>query len=256
MPNALYYGDNLAVLRESIASDSVDLIYLDPPFNSQATYNVLFRSPTGERSQAQIEAFVDTWHWGQEAEDAFDQVMMSGSTDAADMLRALRGVLGDNDTMAYLAMMAVRLIELRRVLKPAGSLYLHCDPTASHYLRILLDAVFGNDRFLNELIWKRSSAHNHAKRFAPVHDTIFFYAKGSTYTWNQARQPIPRETIDAWYNNIEPETGRRFNRADLTGAGVRTGSSGALWRGVDVTAKLQPRFKAASGFRLGVEPTR
>ena len=110
MANALYYGDNLRVLRESIASDSVDLIYLDPPFNSQATYNVLFRSPAGARSQAQIEAFEDTWHWGQEAEDAFDQVLRSGNTNAADLLRAMRSVLGENDMMAYLAMMAIRLL--------------------------------------------------------------------------------------------------------------------------------------------------
>ncbi|MGC2413048.1 MAG: DNA methyltransferase [Stellaceae bacterium] len=234
------------MLRESIASESVDLIYLDPPFNSQANYNVLFRSPAGMQSQAQIEAFEDTWHWGQEAEDAFDQVLRSGNTNAADLLRAMRSFLGENDMMAYLAMMAVRLIELHRVLKPTGSLYLHCDPTASHYLRILLDAVFGNASFLNELIWKRSSAHNSAKRFAPVHDTILYYAKGSSHTWNQARQPIPQETIDALYNNVETKTGRRFNRADLTGAGVRTGSSGAVWRGVDVTAK--GRHWAIPGF--------
>ncbi len=135
MANALYYGDNLRVLRDSIASESVDLIYLDPPFNSQATYNVLFRPPAGAQSQAQIEAFEDTWHWGQEAEDAFDQVLHSGNTNAADLLRAMRSFLGENDMMAYLAMMAVRLIELHRVLKPTGSLYLHCDPTASHYLK-------------------------------------------------------------------------------------------------------------------------
>lgn len=139
MTNALYYGDNLAVLRESIASESVDLVYLDPPFNSNANYNVLFKSLAGAGSQAQIEAFEDTWHWGQEAEDAFDQVMRSGNTDASELLRAMRKFLGDSDMMAYLAMMAVRLLELHRVLKPTGSLYLHCDPTASHYLKITLD---------------------------------------------------------------------------------------------------------------------
>jgi site-specific DNA-methyltransferase (adenine-specific) len=147
MANALYYGDNLDVLRDSIASESVDLIYLDPPFNSQANYNVLFRSPAGMQSQAQIEAFEDTWHWGQEAEDAFDQVLRSGNTNAADLLRAMRSFLGENDMMAYLAMMAVRLIELHRVLKPTGSLYLHCDPTASHYLKTVLDAIFGPTNF-------------------------------------------------------------------------------------------------------------
>ncbi len=129
--NALYYGDNLAVLRDSIATESVDLIYLDPPFNSNASYNVLFRAPDGVRSQAQIEAFDDTWHWTTDgAELAFDEVMHGAHSDAGILLRAMRAALGENDMMAYLAMMAVRLIELHRVLKPTGSIYLHCDPTA------------------------------------------------------------------------------------------------------------------------------
>ena len=122
MTNHLYYGDNLKVLRDEIADESVDLIYLDPPFNSNASYNVLFRSPAGDQSAAQIEAFDDTWHWGDEAEAAFQEVRRSGHTDAATMLEAMRSFLGMNDMMAYLAMMAVRLVELHRVLKPAGSL--------------------------------------------------------------------------------------------------------------------------------------
>lgn len=142
--NHLYYGDNLTVLR-GMAGESVDLIYLDPPFNSNAGYNVLFKAPDGSGSAAQIEAFDDTWHWNDSAEAAFQDVLRSGNGAAAEMLRAMRSFLGENDMMAYLAMMAVRLIELHRVLKPTGSLYLHCDPTASHYLKILLDAVFGED---------------------------------------------------------------------------------------------------------------
>jgi site-specific DNA-methyltransferase (adenine-specific) len=136
MGNHLYYGDNLTVLREQIRESSVDLIYLDPPFNSNASYNVLFKRPTGSGSAAQIEAFDDTWHWNDSAEEAFGDVVRSGNAAAATMLRAMRSFLGDNDMMAYLAMMAVRLIELHRVLKPTGSLYLHCDPTASHYLKL------------------------------------------------------------------------------------------------------------------------
>ncbi|MFZ1413693.1 MAG: DNA methyltransferase [Defluviicoccus sp.] len=146
MANYLYYGNNLEILRKYIADNSVDLIYLDPPFNSQATYNVLFRAPTGQQSQAQIEAFEDTWHWNEQAERAFDEVMESGNTDAAEMLRAMRAFLKENDVMAYITMMAVRLLELHRVLKPTGSLYLHCDPTASHYLKIVMDAIFGADK--------------------------------------------------------------------------------------------------------------
>ncbi|MGH9548281.1 MAG: DNA methyltransferase, partial [Terriglobales bacterium] len=143
MTNALYFGDNLEVLRESIKDESVDLIYLDPPFNSNAAYNVLFRTPKGHESEAQIEAFDDTWHWGKNAEAAFAELMHQPNTAVAEVVRALRSVLGENDMMAYLAMMAIRLIELHRVLKTNGSLYLHCDPTASHYLKIVLDRVFG-----------------------------------------------------------------------------------------------------------------
>jgi site-specific DNA-methyltransferase (adenine-specific) len=146
--NHLYYGDNLKVLRDSIRDESVDLIYLDPPFNSNASYNVLFKGPAGADSAAQIEAFDDTWHWNDSAEAAFGDVVRSGNAAAATMLRAIRSFLGDNDMMAYLAMMAVRLIELHRVLKPIGSLYLHCDPTASHY-QILLDVVFGDRKLKN-----------------------------------------------------------------------------------------------------------
>ena len=185
MPNHLYYGDNLDILRAEIKEESVDLIYLDPPFNSQATYNVLFRAPTGERSQAQIEAFEDTWHWNESAERAFDEVVHSGNTYAAEMLRAMRSFLNENDVMAYLTMMAIRLLELHRVLKSTGSLYLHCDPTTSHYLKILLDAVFSPSNFRNEITWKRTSAHSSAKRYGPNADTIFFYSKTNNYCWIQ-----------------------------------------------------------------------
>jgi site-specific DNA-methyltransferase (adenine-specific) len=151
MGNKLFYGDNLGVLREHVRDESVDLIYLDPPFNSDASYNVLFKAPSGERSKAQIEAFEDTWHWNDSAELAFDEVLKSQHSDAATMLRAMRSALGENDMMAYLAMMSIRLIELHRVLKETGSIYLHCDPTASHYLKILMDSIFGNKQLQNEI---------------------------------------------------------------------------------------------------------
>src|ERR1700676_448325 len=153
--NTLYYGDNLTVLRNEVANESIDLIYLDPPFNSQASYNVLFKSTSGERSQAQIEAFGDTWHWGEQAENAFDEVMKGNNTNTAELLRALRAFLKENDMMAYLCMMAVRLLELQRVLKQTGSIYLHCDPTASHHLKLLMDSVFAPWNFRTEIIWKR-----------------------------------------------------------------------------------------------------
>ena len=218
MPNALYYGDNLDVLRESVASASVDLVYLDPPFNSNANYNVLFRSPAGAGSQAQIEAFEDTWHWGAEAEAAFDQVMRWGGTGPADLLRAMRSFLGDNDVMAYLAMMAICLIELRRVLKETGSLYLHCDPTASHYLKVLLDSIFGADRFINEIVWKRYGAHNYigqgSKHFGRVQDNILFYSRSKDRVWNQLYTPQTKECIEERVT-YKDQDGRRYTDTPL-----------------------------------------
>ena len=180
--NKLYYGDNLTVLKNCFDDESVDLIYLDPPFNSQATYNVLFKSTAGEQSRAQIEAFGDTWHWGEEAELAFDGVMMSGNSDAAEMLRAMRSFLKENDMMAYLSMMAVRLLELRRVLKPTGSLYLHCDPTASHYLKIMMDSIFGVELFRNEIMWKRTNVHSDSKDVESGYGHDICFTRRGTYS--------------------------------------------------------------------------
>jgi DNA modification methylase len=232
--NHLYYGDNLQVLRDSIATESVDLVYLDPPFNSQANYNVLFRSPTGMQSQAQIEAFEDTWHWNDAAEKAFDEVITSGNSEVAEMLRAMRSFLKENDMMAYLTMMAVRLLELHRVLKPTGSLYLHCDPTASHYLKILLDGIFGKLNFKNEIIWKRTSAHSSAKRYGPVHDVILFYGKSEDVSWIGGHQAYDDEYLTQRFARGDD---RPWKDADLTGSGIRHGQTGEVWRGFDVTAK-------------------
>ena len=224
MTNALYYGDNLHVLREHIKDESVDLVYLDPPFNSNANYNLLFKAPGGEQSQAQIEAFEDTWHWNEHAELAFDEVMKSGNSNAADMLRAMRSFLGENDMMAYLAMMAVRLIELHRVLKKTGSLYLHCDPTASHYLKILLDAVFGaGGNFRNEIIWKRAhtvkgNVGQGSKFFGINTDTIFFYTKSNDYKFFQPFSEYSEEYIEGFYKYVEPD-GRRYRLISMIGPG-------------------------------------
>ena len=232
--NHLYYGDNLAVLRESIAAESVDLIYLDPPFNSKRDYNLLFKSPKGHESEAQIEAFEDTWHWNEQAEREFDELLHQPNTDVAAMMQALRGFLGENDLMAYLTMMANRLLELHRVLKPTGSLYLHCDPTASHYLKIVLDGVFGKEQFRNEIVWKRTSTHSSAKRCGPVHDVIFFYTRTDDYLWNP--QYDDHRTDDTLRHDLSvDEQGRKYRLSDLTGAGTRKGSSGQPWRGFSPT---------------------
>ncbi|RFU13452.1 site-specific DNA-methyltransferase [Rhodobacteraceae bacterium W635] len=215
MTNHLYYGDNLAVLRESIADESVDLVYLDPPFNSNASYNVLFRGPQGNESAAQIEAFDDTWHWTDAAEEAFGEVLRSGNGAAAEMLRAMRSFLGENDMMAYLTMMAVRLLELHRVLKPTGSLYLHCDPTASHYLKILLDAIFGARNFRTEIVWKRTSAHNDARRnYADLSDIIYFYTVSDKYSFSPQYRPYDEAYAEKNFRFTDPD-GRRYSSADL-----------------------------------------
>jgi adenine specific DNA methylase Mod len=223
MTNKLFYGDNLDVLREHIASESVDLIYLDPPFNSNANYNILFKSKTGDGADAQIEAFEDTWHWNDHAEDAFDQVIRSGNTDAAELLRAMRAFLGENDMMAYLSMMAIRLIELHRVLKATGSLYLHCDPTASHYLKLLLDGVFGAVNYRTEISWRRQSAHNDAaqgrQQYGNVRDVIFFYTKTDKWKWNWLYTPYDEEYVRNFYRHTEAGTGRRYRLGDITAPG-------------------------------------
>ncbi|MGD1091799.1 MAG: DNA methyltransferase [Bryobacteraceae bacterium] len=214
--NRLYYGDNLKVLRgtlDPIADESVDLIYLDPPFNSQANYNVLFKGPTGEQSHAQIEAFEDTWHWADEAERAFDEVIRSRNTDASELLRALRVFLHENDMMAYLCMMAIRLIELHRVLKATGSLYLHCDPTASHYLKLVLDSIFGKERFRNEIIWLRSPPRGHAfTRFPSSHDVLLSYSRSEEFTWNSG-------TVFHEYDldNLDEKTASKYTLTDESG---------------------------------------
>jgi site-specific DNA-methyltransferase (adenine-specific) len=220
MPSKLYYGDNLTVLRGCIDDESVDLVYLDPPFNSQATYNVLFRSTAGEKSRAQIEAFEDTWHWGDEAELAFDAVMTSQNADAAELLRSMRAFLKENDMMAYLSMMAVRLLELHRVLKPTGSMFLHCDTTASHYLKLLIDAVFGPERFRNEIIWKRTTAHgNVSLRFANCHDVILFFAKGAEPAWNQQFLDYDQKYLTSKYRYVDGN-GRCYRLDNLRNPGV------------------------------------
>ena len=225
MRNTLYYGDNLQVLRDYIPDESVDLVYLDPPFNSNASYNVLFREKSGEESPAQIKAFTDTWEWTLETERTFEQdiILHPGTPSAVkDMISAFRQFVGQNAMMAYLVMMTPRLVELRRVLKPTGSLYLHCDPTASHYLKLLLDTVFGADNFRSEINWRRTNAHNDAKQgrrqYGNVRDTIFFYTKSNKWTWNWIYTEYDDQYVDSFYKFTEKDSGRRYQMGDLTAA--------------------------------------
>ncbi len=221
--NKLYFGDNLPILREHVADESVDLIYLDPPFNSNATYNVLFREAAGELSSAQIQAFDDTWHWTIEAELAYEETVAGAPQDVVNLIGAMRGFLGRNDMMAYLTMMTPRIIELRRALKPGGSVYLHCDPTASHYLKLLMDAVFGKTRFRTEIMWKRTSAHSDARQgrrqHGRIHDVILFYTKSDRWTWNTTYTKYDQGYVDESYRHVEEGTGRRYRLDNLTGPG-------------------------------------
>jgi DNA modification methylase len=219
--NVLYYGDNLDVLRKHVASESVDLVYLDPPFNSNRSYNVLFKTKSGDAAQAQIEAFDDTWTWSQQAESQFDSLVQGGApVRVADALEAMRRLLGDNDVLAYLVMMTARLQELHRVLKPTGSLYLHCDPTASHYLKLILDAIFGPDKFRSEIVWKRYGAHNDAKGYGAVHDIILYFGKSRDVLFNKQFQGYEPEYVEQRFRFADPD-GRRWSEQNLSSPNPR-----------------------------------
>jgi len=181
MENTLYYGDNLDILKKHIADNSIDLIYLDPPFNSKANYNILYKEPSGNFSDAQITAFEDTWHWAEKAETTFKEIIDTAPANVVDMTRAFRLFIGNNDMMAYLTMMCVRLIELKRVLKDTGSIYLHCDPTASHYLKIMMDTIFDKKNFRNEIVWHYRTGNVSKNQFQRKHDIILFYSKSSNF---------------------------------------------------------------------------
>lgn len=219
MRNQLFYGDNLDVLQKHVASESVDLVYLDPPFNSNRDFNVLFREQGGEGSQAQIKAFTDTWQWSERTYDDF--IMKCGFNNLVELMHGFVNTLGRNDVTAYLVMMAPRILELHRVLKPTGSLYLHCDPTASHYLKLILDSVFNVKNFRNEISWKRSSAHSDTKqgmrRCGRIRDVIFFYTKSNDYTWNPQYMEYRAEYVTSEYRHVAPD-GRHYKEADLTAA--------------------------------------
>lgn len=229
--NTLFYGDNLPILREHIANESIDLVYLDPPFNSNRTYNVLFKDESGKESEAQITAFDDTWHWNAAAEQTYQDLVTASSPQVANMLSALRQFIGSNQMMAYVVMMAARLVELRRVLKPTGSLYLHCDPTASHYLKIVLDTIFGPQNFKNEITWKRANAHNDPKRFGRISDIIFYYSKTANPIWNTQYTAYREDYYKSHFK--QDAQGRYYRTVPLDAPRHGAGPSTLLyeWRG-------------------------
>lgn len=234
MTNHLYYGDNLEILRSYIGDETVDLIYLDPPFKSDRDYNVLFAEQDGSRAAAQIKAFGDMWQWDAAAARVYEETVEAGGR-VSQVLQAFRGFLGANDMLAYLAMMAPRLVELRRTLKSTGSLYLHCDPTASHYLKILLDAVFGPTHFRNEITWQRTESHNTARRYGNVADILLFYVKSEEATWNRGfhtyagGQKYSPEQMKH-FRHVEQD-GRRYKLENLTAPRPDSASGKFAWRG-------------------------
>ncbi len=244
--NVLYFGDNLDILRKYIPDESIDLIYLDPPFNSNRDYNILFKENGGLESEAQIKAFSDTWHWStKSAQSAYHDVVLKGPPRVGQLLESLYKAIGGNDVMAYLAMMTIRLIELHRALKPTGSLYLHCDTTASHYLKIVLDQIFGPVNFRNEIVWKRTSAHSDAKRYSKVSDSILFYSKSDNFVWNSPRTKYDEAYLESHYRNVDG-SGRRFTYSDLVKPRGSVGYFYTLlecqpppngWRMPEITAK-------------------
>lgn len=215
--NFLYYGDNLDILRRYIKDETIDLIYLDPPFKSEQDYNVLFAEKNGSRAAAQIKAFGDTWRWDQAAAASYHEVVETGPQRVSEVMRGFLTFLGQSDMMAYLSMMAPRLIALRVVLKPTGSIYLHCDPTASHYLKMLMDAVFGPVNFKNEIVWKRAQPKSHTTiRLSRAHDIILCYGKTEESVFKQQYTENDPDYIEKFYRHIEEGTGRRYRLGDLT----------------------------------------
>lgn len=221
----LYFGDNLEIMREFIADESVDLVYLDPPFNSNQTYNVLFKSDDSRPSRAQMEAFDDTWHWTSDTQAEYERLITGSVYDVPPVVSkaidAFRILLGQNDVMAYIVMMTPRLLEMYRVLKPSGSMYLHCDPTTGHYLKVICDQIFGPENFRNEIIWKRTSAHSDSKQgrraYGSIHDLLLFYVKGEDAAWNPYFTPYDQDYLDSDYRHVS-EDGRYYKEGDLTAA--------------------------------------
>ena len=248
MTNKLFYGDNLDVLRRKIESNSIDLCYIDPPFNSKRNYFQIYNNQ-GSEDAAQAQAFVDTWNWGDEAreglkyivEDSIERLQpRAGETQwteqTIELIRGLEKVLGRGSLLAYLVHMTLRIVEIHRVLKPSGSFYLHCDPTASHYLKLVVDAVFCGQGglFQNEIIWKRTGHHSPRVSFGPVHDTIFYYTKSQDYVFNTVRKPYMRGHVETRYKR-QPDGRYKFSSGGnvLTGAGWTEGPSGEVWRRFD-----------------------
>jgi hypothetical protein len=237
MTNQLYYGDNLDIFRGgNVDPESVDLIYLDPPFKSDANYNILFTADGIKPDEAQLTAFKDTWTW-EEAQGVYDELQTTPNVTLINLINALHVGLERTPMLAYLVNMAIRLLEIHKVLKNTGSVYLHCDPTASHYLKMLMDAVFGPTNFRSEIIWRRTGSHNKMLRWAPIHDVILFYTKTDRFTWNHPRRPYMLGHVKQHFIEEKGRYKTNYYGNVLTGSGTRGGESGQPWQGFNPTAK-------------------
>lgn len=250
-PNSLYYGDCLEVMS-GWPSGQVDLIYLDPPFNSNADYNQLFGTENGV--PAQVRAFADTWTWNDTATERYKRLGRAVAHPAHRAIVGLHAALGESGMLAYLTYMAERLTECKRMLKPTGSIYVHCDPTASHYLKVVMDAVFGPQHFRNEIVWRRTGSHNSADRYGPIHDVILFYARSEAYKHRPVFTPYLKGHVDDYFKRSD-ERGRYWTNS-IHGSGTRRGVSGKPWRGYDPTpAGRHWAIPSRLVLDLGIDPT-
>ncbi len=223
--NTLYLGDCLYVLRENIPDESVDLIYIDPPFNSKRDYNIFFDD---KEIQSQRIAFEDTWTL-KNIQDSLVELHTMKTEYLYYLLLTYQKVAPH--AFPYLTMMSLRLVELHRVLKPTGSFYLHCDPTMSHYLKTVCDIIFSKENYRTEITWMRTSAHSDAKSFANVSDIILFYSKSDEFTFETQYQPYSEDYIEKYYKHRE-ENGKVFLDRDLTAGGLSGGGYEYVWKGV------------------------
>jgi DNA modification methylase len=238
--NHLYYGDNLTRMR-TMPRYSVDLIYLDPPFNSQQSYNLLYKTLTGKPVPEQAEAFCDTWDMDAQKEALARSMPVLMREYGVDdyyvqfwnlWMQALRRT--QPHLLAYLIYMVERLLHMKVILKPTGSIYLHCDPTASHYIKVMMDGIFGHRNFRNEIIWRRTNAHNKlSKQFGPIHDSILFYSASDNFYFNPGRTPYTKAYIEDRFTNSD--VNGRYQMNYLTGPQTRKGDSGKPWKGFDPT---------------------
>ena len=258
----LYYGDNLEILRNKIPDESIDLCYIDPPFNSKRSYFQIYNNIGGTEDKAQAQAFVDTWKWDDRAIEGYSEITTNVhgrfTRQAIELIRGLELVLGTGDLLAYLIHMTLRVTEIFRVLKPTGSFYLHCDPTASHYLKLVLDAIFcsqGGD-FRNEIVWRRLvGGKSDSNQYGNNSDRILFYTKSQSYYFLPPRlKEHNKKTVSDWYTKAD-ERGRYVARP-LTAAGATGGDSGQAWRNREPTGHwtvpriLQKRYETETGNSL------